>query len=45
MRTATVMGTATVANANAATHDNIKRLKVYLSNEKPIRQYPKKIHK
>ena len=43
--TVTVMGTLTVADANKATHSNIKKLKVYLSNEKPNRQYIKKIHK
>lgn len=45
MQTVIAMGTPTVADANAATHTNIKKLKVYLSNEKPNRQYTKKIHK
>ena len=45
MRIAIVTETPTVVGANAATHTNIKKLKVYLSNEKPNRQYTKKIHK
>jgi hypothetical protein len=45
MQTVTVMGTPTVAIANSATHTNIKKLKVYLSNEKPRRQHTEKIRK
>lgn len=45
MQTAIATGTLTVADANKATHSNIKKLKVYLSNEKPNRQHTQKIHK
>ena len=45
MQTVIATGTLIAVGANAATHTNIKKLKVYLSNEKPTRQYIKKIHK